>query len=60
MAGVHTPVLLQTARLHLFNPDSGESRAVARAIMDSGSQRTYVTARLRDELDLTTTETEAL
>ena len=38
--GVHTPVLLQTARLQLFNSESGESQVNARAILDCGSQRT--------------------
>ena len=59
-AGAQTPILLQTAQLQLFNLNSGRPRAVARAIMDSGSQRTYITCRLRDELELLTTGTESL
>lgn len=58
--GTQTPVLLQTAQLQLFNPSSKGPYAVARAIMDGGSQRTYVTCRLRDELSLPTVRTESL
>ena len=59
-AGAQTPILLQTAKLKLFNPTSRSSNTVARAIMDSGSQRTYITSRLRDELDLPAIMTESL
>ena len=59
-AGTQTPILHQTARLQLINPKSEGCRIVARAILDSGSQRTYVTSRLRDELDLPTLRTELL
>ena len=58
--GAQTPMLLQTARLQLFNLNAGRPRTVARAIMDSGSQRTYITYRLRDELNLQTMGTETL
>ena len=33
---------------------------MARAILDSGSQRTYITSRLRDELNLPTVKTKLL
>ncbi len=59
-AGTRTPILLQTAQLQLFNPNSGRPRAVARAIMDSGSQRSYITCSLRNELNLPTLKTESL
>ena len=59
-AGVQGPILLQTAQLNLVNPTCGELRTVARAIMDTGSQRTYITCRLRDELDLPAMTTESL
>ena len=59
-AGTQNPILLQTAQLKLSNPTSGRPGTVARAIMDSGSQRTYITCRFRDELDLPTTTTESL
>ena len=52
-----TPILLQTAKLQLYSlndtvdpPSCNE----ARAVMDSGSQRTYVTSRLRESLRLPT------
>ena len=50
--GSQTPVLLQTAKVQLINPASTTSLVVARAIMDSGSQRTYmyVTSRIRSRL----------
>ena len=59
-ADVQTSVLLQTARLQLRNLGSGIPTAAARAIMDSGSQRTYITCRLRDKLKLPTTRMESL
>ena len=46
--------------MQLFNPATVTSRLVARAIMDSGSQRTYVTARLWDKLNLPRRGTESL
>ena len=58
--GTRTPVLLQTAQLQLFDPRSKGNRTMARAILDSGSQRTYITGRLRDELNLPTVKTELL
>ena len=58
-----TPVLLQTARLQLYNLDEAGTppiRVKARAVMDSGSQRTYITSHLRDELHLSSSHTESL
>ena len=58
-----TPILLQTARLQLYSPNGKMPPPiciVARAIMDSGSQRTYVTSRLRESLHLPTKRTESL
>ena len=58
-----TPILLQTAKLRLYNPSNPgvlSNCVEARAIMDSGSQRTYVTSRLRERLRLTTERTESL
>lgn len=60
---LRTPILLQTARLRLYNPSNTVVPPLcveARAIMDSGSQRTYITSRLRDSLHLSTTQTESL
>lgn len=58
-----TPILLQTAKLRLYNPTNVTTPPnciEARAIMDSGSQRTYVTSRLRESLHLPTKRTESL
>ena len=59
-AGAHTPVLLQTAVLELFNLEFPSNSTLSRAMLDSGSQRTYVTSRLRDILNLPTVGTESL
>ena len=58
--GTQTPVLLQTAKVQLFNPVSTVPCLVARGIMDSGSQQTYVTSRLCDQLNLPIMRTESL
>ena len=58
-----TPVLLQTARVRLYFPSDGAvppSCVEARAIMDSGSQRTYVTSRLKESLRLPSERMESL
>ena len=47
-----TEILLQTARLHLVSPEDEATEIIARAMFDSGSQRTYVSERLRDRLQL--------
>lgn len=58
--GSQTPILLQTAKMQLTKPGSMMPHLVARAIMDSGSQRTYVTSHLRDQLNLPTIRKESL
>ena len=58
-----TPILLQTARLQLCDPkDSACPPACAevRAIMDTGSQRTYVTSRVKHTLQLPISGIESL
>ena len=55
-----TPILLQTAKMQLFNPSSPVQHLIARAVMDSGSQRTYVTNRLREQLNLRVMRRESL
>ena len=57
---LRTPVLLQTAQLRLFDPHFKEHRTVTRAILDGGSQRMYITSRLRDELSLPIVRMELL
>ena len=49
----------QTARLQLYNLDEAGIPPI-HAVMDSGSQRTYITSRLRDELHLSSNHTEFL
>lgn len=61
--GARTPVLLQTAKLQIYNLDdatSSPTSIVVRAIMDSGSQRTYVTSRVKEMLRLSPKKTESL
>ena len=47
-----TPILLQTPKLQLSNTVDPPSCIKARAVTDSGSQRIYVTSRLRESLHL--------
>ena len=44
--------LLQTAQATLFNPSDPEVNLCVRLVMDSGSQRSYVTTRVKEELAL--------
>ena len=44
-------VLMQTAKTEIRNPDSTRSQTV-RLLFDSGSQRTYITEHLAEQLDL--------
>lgn len=59
-AGTQSSVLLQTAKLQLFNVSTPETCIIARAVLDSGSQRTYVTDHLRNQLNLPTIRSEFL
>ena len=59
-AGGHRNILLQTARLELIRSGGNGPLISARAMLDSGSQRTYVTNRLRDQLRLPTVSTERI
>lgn len=47
-------VLLQTARAEVFNPEQPHSCMTMRMILDSGSQRSYITCKARDALLLPT------
>ena len=53
-------VLLQTAKSYISAPSNQEKSAVARIIFDSGSQRSYISQRLRDHLSLPTIGNEVL
>ena len=46
------PVLLQTARLKLSNPENPERVIEVRAILDTGSQQSYVTDKVKNALSL--------
>ena len=45
-------VLLQTARAVVYNPRGSQSSLEVRAVLDAGSQRSYVTTRVKDLLQL--------
>ena len=51
LVGSHTPILLQTAKVTVCGTSSGSTLEV-RAILDSGSQRSYITTRVRERLQL--------
>ena len=53
-------ILLQTAKGYISPPASSQPAAVARIIFDSGSQRSYISAKLRDSLALPTIGRETL
>ena len=57
---VCTPVLLQTARAFVVNPDEPKHRMEVRLIFDGGSQRSYITHRVRKALGLFTEAVEAI
>ena len=46
------PVLLQTAKAKLFNPDRPEQTVEVRAVLDTGSQQSYTTKKVQDTLTL--------
>ena len=49
-----TSVLLQTAKIFVSRADDPNHRIQARLIFDTGSQRSYVSTRLRNALQLPT------
>ena len=53
-------ILLQTALVEVFNPCDPSLMLKLRVIMDSGSQRSYLTQRAKDSLALVTSETQCL
>ncbi|CAB3998519.1 Hypothetical predicted protein [Paramuricea clavata] len=53
-------VLLQTAKATIYRPDKLHRKQKARIILDGGSQRTYVTERVRNEMNLVTSHSESL
>ena len=55
-----TPILLQTAKSLIYNPQLPQATANARIIFDSGSQRSYITNRVKDSLSLQTIQSETM
>ena len=55
-----TSVLLQTAKALTYKPSNSAVTVKARFVLDSGSQRTYVSTRLRERLKLLTENTERI
>ena len=55
-----TSVLLQTGKIFLSRADDPNQRIKARLIFDTGSQRSYVSTRLRNALQLPTINQETL
>ena len=55
-----TTALLQTAKAEVGRPSLPQSRVLARFLLDGGSQRTYITESLRQQLSLVTHHTESL
>ena len=49
-------MFLQTAQAVVYNPQQPEVKVRARIILDSGSQRTYLTNNLKNTLQLPTLE----
>ena len=47
-----TPILLQTAKAVIYRPCQPTEKFLARHILDSGSQRSYVTTKVKNELKL--------
>ncbi|CAB4004998.1 Hypothetical predicted protein [Paramuricea clavata] len=58
--GTRTSILLQTAKVNIYNPGMQENRVNARLILDSGSQRSFVTTRVKNQLNLDAEGTENL
>ena len=48
-----SPILLQTARANVYKSGRPEKRVTVRILLDSGSQRTYVTSKVKESLGLT-------
>ena len=55
-----TPVLLQTAQATITQGDATVNSAKVRVILDSDSQRSYITNRVRNQLNLPTEKTETM
>ena len=56
----NTPVFLQTASVTIYNPDHPDVTMRVRLILDTGSQYSYPSDRVKNTLSLSATHTEAL
>ena len=54
------PVLLQTATATVYSADRPYATTVIRLILDSGSQKSYITNKLRDSLRLPRKQSQAV
>ena len=54
------PVLVQTARTCVYNTEQSQSAMEIRIILDSGSQRSYVTTRVKETLGLRSESAEVM
>ena len=52
LVGTKGAVLLQTASVHAYDPERPEHSMTVRAILDTGSQQSYVSQRVKDTLAL--------
>ena len=59
-ASSKVPVLLQTARVDVLNPDNSSVSMSVRILFDSGSQRSYITEKLKESLSLTPCSSETM
>ena len=51
-AGTRTSILSQTAKADVYSSENPESKANVRLILDSGSQHSFVTTRVKNQLNL--------
>ena len=58
--GTKNTVLLQTAKAAVYNPGNGHRKMTIAIILDGGSQRSYVTERIQDALNLSVSHSESL
>ena len=58
--GTKNTVLLQTAKATVYNAGNSHRKMAIGIILDGGSQRSYVTERIRDALNLPVAHSESL
>ena len=55
-----TPVLLQTAKTVVYNPQEPQTKTEVRLISDNGSQRSYISNKVKDSLALNRKSVETM